>query len=136
MNHELISDQNTKLGRTHFFHSLPISRDFLKYTSVLRGKVRSSWMCALRQCDATRVAALRRWALVLPYQLPLRACTRAWGNNHAVTSGSVKAYVPAFFSPEHNHTPSGKKMVTGVQVITTASQVQSIGCMWQALFVR
>ena len=27
---------------------------------------------------------------------------------------------------EHNHTPSGKKTVTGVQVIT-ASQVQSIG---------
>ena len=35
---------------------------------------------------------------------------------------------------EHNHTPSGKKMVTRVQVIT-ASQVQSIGCRWQAIFV-
>jgi len=33
---------------------------------------------------------------------------------------------------EHNHTPSGKKMVTGVQVIT-ASQVQSIGCRWKAI---
>jgi len=32
--------------------------------------------------------------------------------------------VSAFFS-EHNHTSSGKKMVTGVQVIT-ASQVQII----------
>ena len=35
---------------------------------------------------------------------------------------------------EHNRTQSGKKMVTRVQVIT-ASQVQSIGCRWQALFV-
>ena len=35
---------------------------------------------------------------------------------------------------EHNCTPSGKKAVTGVQVIT-ASQAQSIGCRWQALFV-
>ena len=41
-----------------------------------------------------------------------------------------------FFSHffERNRTPSGKKTVTGVQVITTASQVQSIGCRWQALF--
>jgi len=31
-------------------------------------------------------------------------------------------------------TPSGKKTVTGVQVIS-ASQVQSIWCRWQALFV-
>ena len=29
-----------------------------------------------------------------------------------------------------NCTPSGKKMVTGVQVVT-ASQVQIIGCRWQ-----
>ena len=35
---------------------------------------------------------------------------------------------------KHNHTPSGKKTVTGVQVIT-ASQAQSIRCRWQALFV-
>ena len=35
---------------------------------------------------------------------------------------------------EHNHTPSGKKTVTGMQVIT-ASQVKSIGCRWQALFI-
>ena len=33
---------------------------------------------------------------------------------------------------EHNRTPSGKKTVTGVQVIS-ASQVQSISCRWQAL---
>ena len=33
-----------------------------------------------------------------------------------------------------NRTPSGKKSVTGVQVIT-ASQAQSIGCRRQALFV-
>ena len=35
---------------------------------------------------------------------------------------------------EHNRTPSGKKTVTGVQVIT-ASQAQSIGCRRQALFI-
>ena len=35
-----------------------------------------------------------------------------------------------FFFSEHNRTPSGKKTVTGVQVIT-AYQVQSIGCRWQ-----
>ena len=34
---------------------------------------------------------------------------------------------------EHNRTPiSGKKTVTGVQVLA-ASQVQSIGCRWQAV---
>ena len=33
-----------------------------------------------------------------------------------------------FFFFEHNRTPSGKKTVTGVQVVT-ASQVQSIGYM-------
>ena len=35
---------------------------------------------------------------------------------------------------EHNHTPSEKKiiMVTGVEVVT-ASQVQNIGCRWQAI---
>ena len=31
-----------------------------------------------------------------------------------------------------NHTSSGKKTMTGVQVVT-ASQVQSIGCRWQAI---
>ena len=36
------------------------------------------------------------------------------------------------FFPEHSHTPSGKKTVTGVQVVT-ASQVQSSGCRWQAI---
>ena len=35
---------------------------------------------------------------------------------------------------EHSCTPSGKKMVTGVQVVT-ASQVQSIRCRWQAMCV-
>ena len=39
-----------------------------------------------------------------------------------------------FFLFEHNCSPSGKKTVTGVQVIT-ASQVQSIGCRWQALLI-
>ena len=39
-----------------------------------------------------------------------------------------------YFIFEHNCTPSGRKTVTGVQVIT-ASQVQSIGCRSQALFV-
>ena len=40
-----------------------------------------------------------------------------------------------YFLNEHNHTPSGKKKtVSGVQVIT-ASQVQSIGWGWQALFI-
>jgi len=37
---------------------------------------------------------------------------------------------------EHNHTPSGKKMLTGIQVVhVTASQVlvQIIGCRWQAI---
>ena len=33
---------------------------------------------------------------------------------------------------EHNRTPSGKKTVTGVQVVT-ASEVQSIRCRWQAI---
>ena len=41
-------------------------------------------------------------------------------------------FASSFFFFEHNCTPSGKKMVTGVQVIT-ASQVQSIGCRWQAI---
>ena len=35
-----------------------------------------------------------------------------------------------FFFFERHHTPSGKKLVTGVQVVT-ASQVQSIKCRWQ-----
>ena len=39
-----------------------------------------------------------------------------------------------FYCYLYNHTPSGKETVTGVQVIT-ASQVQSIRCRWQALFV-
>ena len=39
-----------------------------------------------------------------------------------------------FFLASYNRTPSGKKMVTGVQVIS-ASQVQSIGCRRQTLFV-
>ena len=39
-----------------------------------------------------------------------------------------------FYLFVHYHTPSGKKMVTGVQVIT-APQAQSIRCRWQALFV-
>ena len=38
----------------------------------------------------------------------------------------------SFYFFEHNHTPSGKKTVIGVQV-TTASQVQSIGCKWQTI---
>ena len=38
------------------------------------------------------------------------------------------------FIYEHNRTPSGKKSVTGMLVIT-ASQVQSVRCRWQALFV-
>ena len=33
---------------------------------------------------------------------------------------------------EHNRTPSGNNTVTGVQVLS-ASQVQSIGCRWQAI---
>ena len=37
-----------------------------------------------------------------------------------------------FFSFEPNRTPNKKKTVTGVQVVTT-SQVQSIGCRWQAI---
>ena len=45
----------------------------------------------------------------------------------------IADYVFFFKFFEHNHTPSGKKMVTRVQVIT-ASQVQTIGCRWQALF--
>ena len=40
--------------------------------------------------------------------------------------------VLCYFFNEHNHTPSGKKMVTGVQVVT-AYQVQFIGCRWQAI---
>ena len=39
-----------------------------------------------------------------------------------------------FFSSITMHTQIGKKTVTGMQVITT-SQVQSIGCRWQALFI-
>ena len=34
---------------------------------------------------------------------------------------------------KHNHTPNGKKMVTGMQVVTT-SQVQIIGCRSKAIF--
>ena len=33
---------------------------------------------------------------------------------------------------EHNHTPSGKKTVTGMPVVTT-SQVQIIGCRSKAI---
>ena len=33
---------------------------------------------------------------------------------------------------KHNHTPSGKKTVTGMQVVTT-SQVQIIGCRSKAI---
>ena len=40
--------------------------------------------------------------------------------------------VTVFFFFEHNRTLSGKEMMTGVQVVTT-SQVQSIGCRWQAI---
>ena len=40
----------------------------------------------------------------------------------------VVVVVVVVFS-EHNRTPSGKKTVTGVQVIT-ASQVQNIECRW------
>ena len=36
------------------------------------------------------------------------------------------------FYYDPNRTPSGKKMVTGVQVVN-ASQVQSIGCKWKAI---
>ena len=37
-----------------------------------------------------------------------------------------------YYYYEHNRTPSGKKRVTGVQVVT-ASEVQSIGYRWQAM---
>ena len=37
-----------------------------------------------------------------------------------------------YFHFEHNRTPSGKKMVTGVQVVT-GSQVQSIRCRWRGI---
>ena len=37
-----------------------------------------------------------------------------------------------FSFSEHNHTPSGKKTMTGVQKVT-AFQVQSSGCRWQAI---
>ena len=54
-------------------------------------------------------------------------------DNRPASQRFVCLFVCLFF-PEHNHIPSGKKMMTGVQVIT-ASQVQSIGCRWQAHFV-
>ena len=37
-----------------------------------------------------------------------------------------------FFYFKHNRTLNRKKTVTGVQVMTT-SQVQTIGCNWQAI---
>ena len=40
-------------------------------------------------------------------------------------------FVYFFFFIKPNRTPIGKIVVTGVQVVT-ASQVQSIGCRWQA----
>ena len=46
--------------------------------------------------------------------------------NHSTASAQF------FFFFEHNPTQSGKKMVTGVQVITT-SQVKSIGYRWQTI---
>ena len=47
-------------------------------------------------------------------------------------SDVVVAAVAFFFFFEHNRTSSGKKTVTGVQVITV-SQVQSIRFSWQAI---
>ena len=44
----------------------------------------------------------------------------------------VHAFFFVFFFSEPNCTPSGKRMVTGVQVVT-ASQVQRIGYRWQAI---
>jgi len=41
-------------------------------------------------------------------------------------------YLFIYFLFELNHTPNGKKTVTGVQVIT-ASEMQSIGCRWQVI---
>ena len=51
----------------------------------------------------------------------------------AICRYQVDKYHTDFFVSffPHNHTPSGNKMVTGVQVIT-ASQAQSI-CRWQAI---
>ena len=46
---------------------------------------------------------------------------------------SIYLFIYLFYSfYKHNHTLSRKKTLTGVQVITTASQVQSIGYRWQA----
>ena len=44
----------------------------------------------------------------------------------------VKEWVSFFFFFEHNNTPSGKKTVTGMQVVTT-SQVQIIRCRSKAI---
>ena len=44
----------------------------------------------------------------------------------------VCLFVCSFVCFKPNHTPSGKKTVTAVQVVT-AFQVQSIGCRWLAI---
>ena len=43
--------------------------------------------------------------------------------------------IMSIFIFKHNHTPSGKKPVTGMQVVTT-SQVQIIGCRSKAILFR
>ena len=48
----------------------------------------------------------------------------------AATETTALYLIPVFIY-EHNHTPSGKKTVTRMQVVTT-SQVQIIGCKSKA----
>ena len=51
--------------------------------------------------------------------------------NLYISSSPMRFFFYFSFS-EHNHTPSGKKTMTGVQKVT-AFQVQSSGCRWQAI---
>ena len=61
-----------------------------------------------------RFVRLLNWCLIL-------ACWKNWSDT------SITILILYLFP--HNHIPSGKKMVTGLQLVT-ASQVQFIGCRW------
>ena len=46
---------------------------------------------------------------------------------------TIIIYFLLFLLFEHNHTPSGKKTVTGIMQVVTTSQVQIIGCKSKAI---
>ena len=72
------------------------------------------------------------WALASNDAFIIKLFKMWLGGIPGVVFGTLQISLGCLFFSEHNCTPSGKKMVTGLQVVT-ASQVQIIECRWQAI---